>query len=125
MATVRPEIEVTDEFLSQVLTNAVEQPFGQWFDWRKVERDAAGLIIKASGKCDTKTSNEGEYPRRVMVNLESVRTGITRILSRRMVNGDYSGAVLMGALENDAGRLDMVASDAVLQAAVYNEIVFG
>lgn len=118
-------LPVTKEFLADVLTTVIESPFGTWFQWERIRRDRELRVVGAHLKFDLEKGDEGNRGGSQVVTLDVVRVGLEVVLSSRLVNSTYSGAILAAAMENDASHLDMVSADAIVQAAIYGKVVYG
>ncbi len=62
------------------------------------------------------------------VTIDTVATGIRRILAEGNpigLNKTIIGAVAVASVENDAGEIDSEVADCILQAAIFNEYVYG
>lgn len=119
---VKIEVELDRDFLSCVLITASEGGINYWADVLKVEdegedRMAIFLAMRA---------NEDEEPR-FKVDHETVVRGIQRLLDGSVrvdsqIRGYLSRAV---AERDDAGDVDAYVADCIVQAGIFNELVYG
>lgn len=124
-SAVNITLPVTERLLGDVLTTCIESPFGQWFRWSKLRRDRELSVVSVHLDYDTEDADEGTYKGKAEVTRETVRLGIERVLATLMVNAEITGSVLAAVTRDDAGHIDSIGADAVLQAAIYGKVVFG
>lgn len=139
--------EVSDQFLADVLTTAVESGgHALWYwegfsmiDLRRAGADPGAQVVADQvldhlsvyriefacehiARDDVDKNGQGEY----QIDLEDVAKGIQWILdgtvpvAQRLV--DY---IRRGVAEADTGDIDAEAADVIVQAAAFKELVFG
>lgn len=125
------KLYASKEFLFDILTTVVETPFGEWFEFRDItyHNDHGGAVLSIASamvKYDSPDGDEGDkMGGPVQVDAKLIRLGIMRILSQRLVNTDLTAQVLVGLHNRDAGEIDSVVADAILQAAIFGKVIFG
>lgn len=113
-------VNVSNDLLSNILTTAVEGGTTYWAYILKVERDADHNVQWA----DFIDAETDEFQGRV--TLSSVANGIERLLRPDFkVSGNIVKAVERAVCEDDAGEIDAEAADCIIQAALFDEIVYG
>ena len=109
------------DFLIDVLICAIED--GCINGWRTIDDwdyDAGTAVIREVG--DGLPDEESTHP----VDLDVLAKGIGRI-NRGEVGlcTEYREGIAKADRENDAGWLDALSADAVLQAGLFNDLVYG
>ena len=111
------------EFLTDVFTCIVED-FG-YNSWRQIERYDIDTSTATIVVCDEyeQFSDDSEV---FNINLETVVDGLGKIGSRDMkINGSMAQLINEANANNDAGQLDVFDADAILQVAIFDELVYG
>ncbi len=123
---IKIEVELDDEFLEDVLTTAVEGGTNYWakVDLNKRDPETLRCIEITFYDAEADSPNDENFPP-MLVNAEVIARGIQRILSTGLVNDQIYDCVSKGVRENDAGYIDAEAADCIVQAALFNEIVYG
>lgn len=117
----KTEVELDRDFLSCVLITASEGGINYWADVLKVEdegedRMAIFLAVRA---------NEDEEPL-FKVDHETVVRGIQRLLDGSVrVDSQIRGYLSRAVAERDAGDVDADVADCIVQAGIFNELVYG
>lgn len=112
-------IECSDDYLKSILTNAVENPFGDWFEVKDIVRERRSSrmspVIRAAfrGTYDDAPNDEWH-----VVNLADVKRGILKALEPEVLGVSYRAQILCD--DNDA-----ITSDAIVQCAVFGEVIYG
>lgn len=111
----------SDQFLSDVLTTAVETPYGDWFYFARIKQDSQGNVIGGA----VVTDGKNEEVKRDF-SLATAKKGIKLILEGKVKLGaEYLGMLMAGLRDDDAGQVDSVLADAIMQAGVFGELVYG
>lgn len=127
MPSINVTLEVTQQFLLDVLTTIVESPFTLW-SWDGIEvvnidRDSDLNVTKLTIRFD---DPRNDAKRERTLDTGQVLLGIQRNLEGRMnLDPTIVGYIMSGAKDNDAGHIDAIAADAILQAAALGELVYG
>lgn len=152
--TIRMQRELSDEFCSDVLICAFDGSYGGSWYWaepdRRVEVDGVPQSpwqILRSGRKDRTGEEIGEdqwlavhirgkegeetgkavwdlaLENGINVDYQTLRVGIQRILDGE---AKYHSSTLFEAIaEADAGMIDATDADAIVQAGVFGEVVYG
>lgn len=108
-----------EQFLADVITGAVEGGTGYWaqvsgYHWSDDE--------PATTRVTLHDMDDGKvYP----VTIDTVEQGIERIKDPAFEIGSLRGVILAADVTLDAGEIDADAADAIVQAGVLGEIVYG
>lgn len=116
------------EFLADILTIAVED-YGT-NSWRQVSRYKRAVIENPTQASEVGVVvielGDGEKDTEHEVTVEMIATGLNRILKREIpCNGRIYDEVAEAHKYNDAGYLDAYSADVILQAGLFNELVYG
>lgn len=107
------EIELSDEFLDDVIQAALAGGIQYW-----------ASIMGRSGKVYAIRDDDDEG-KRMLLTHEAVARGITKALSKDFrLNDSIRTAIYRGASQSDAGDIDAEAADVIVQAAMFGEIVY-
>lgn len=124
------------EFLSDIITTAVEGGTGYWAQVSQYQYVMDGEVCVCVGK------RVGDGARAVLHPLLEDDSGyevegheITpNVIAKGLgivgtagfgLNRDTRAAILLGNRENDAGEIDADGADAIVQAAIFGEVVYG
>lgn len=126
-----------DEFVSDILITAFDGGVGACWYWCEPDRtDGSFLGTQESESLDTQwtecriavedeTGPEDAVVRHT-VNAEVIRLGIQRLLDRSDIVAPYiRDYVLSAVAEQDAGHVDAEAADAIVQAGLFDTLVYG
>lgn len=113
---IKIEVLLEEEFLKDIVV-CIAEDFG-YNQWRQVSRyrPNEGIVYVHDVEDDDETYT---------VNLDTIALGIKRIANGNLTNNTIREAILNGVKENDAGNIDSEASDAILQAALFNKLIYG
>jgi len=115
-------LERTD-FLGGVLVTAVEGGVNYWaeprcYDWREDERHNFTHVA-----VELREDGSSEWRK---VGLDTIERGIEAIRSGRVsLNREITAAIWAGDSANDAGEIDAEGADCIVQAGLFNELVYG
>ena len=117
--TIKVEVALDEEFLGDILCTAVEGGTNYWAYSAVVERD--GLDYKRVVFEDMEDEEV-----KIDIDLLAVAKGIERILTNVVpVRSDIRDSIMKGVMEQDAGFIDADGADCIVQAAGFNDIVYG
>jgi adenosylcobinamide amidohydrolase len=138
-ARVKLDIELSDQFLGDVLTTAVESGgHAMWYwegfsmkDCMRYHADrpnsAGGTVLDDLTVTTVKflvdhPQESDEY----IVDFLDLATGIQWLLDGTVPVNDYiKGMVYRAVAQADAGEIDADAADCIVQATAFKEVVFG
>jgi hypothetical protein len=121
MPNITLSLEITDRLCKDLLTAAVEGGSAYWLACHSVKREESLDVIKIIKPFD----RDDPDVRWADVTLETVRDGIQRILEGNLVNSTIQGDVLRAVTDPDSCSWDAETADCVLQAGMFNEVVYG
>jgi hypothetical protein len=125
---------LSDEFLMDVMITMVETPPASWFKFIDVNRREDLMITDFTVvdqedifeyQEDLAAGAEPDEPERHLINPQKVADAIERLLSADMVSRDIADAIARGARDNDAGDIDAIGADCILQIACFDEVLYG
>lgn len=136
--TIATSFPVSMQFLSDVLTNFVENcpSATSWLgdENSKVVRieddrdDKTWLeplsVIRFTGRYDKKDQAEGERGGKTVIDLATISIGMSRALTYKDLRSDIRGAILTAIINDDAGEIDSEAADVIAQMAIFSEVVY-
>jgi hypothetical protein len=110
------ELSVSSEFLSDVKITALEGGINYWakvLSYNKYSREHLIQDLE---------SNDKWY-----ISNAVIFKGLNRILSnpKFQIASRIKQYILNGVMEKDSGHIDAEAADCIVQAGLFNEIVFG
>jgi len=123
-------VDVTDQFLMDVLCTAVETPPSNWFNFSDAERDKdreyLSVVVADWGDEDQAQSTK-------KITLEDLRRALPALIAGTMKDGvehanlheSYRMQILKAIMDDDAGMVDANHADSILQAAYFGHIVYG
>jgi hypothetical protein len=121
MTKMTVELNITDQLCMDLLTAAVEGGCNYWLQCMTIERDEELNVLRIVGPMDLEDPEE-VWPD---VTLETMRLGVQRILEGNLVRSDIQKDVLGAVTDEDYSNWDAETADCVLQAGMFNEIVYG
>lgn len=148
MTTITIQINLPDQFIYDVLTIAVEGGINYWAVCSEINRDAQYGVISAvlqdlewhmtHARCEATCRMAGapkgatceEYDqidfRDESIDYDTVVAGLTDLLAGRVEVAPYIREYIeRGIREGDAGEIDAEAADAIIQAGLFGELVYG
>ena len=115
------DLSVSDQLAVDLLTTAVEGGCAYWMEADSVERDEELNVLKIVGPADVEDPDL-KWPD---VTLETIRLGVQRILEGKLVAAYIQADVLKAVTDPDSTSWDAETADCVVQAGMFNEIVYG
>ena len=120
------KLELTDEFLMDCMTNAVESGGHALWYWSEfymiaVERDKDLNVTSMRFKSEDQDGEVHEYN----LTPEKVAKAIEKILSVDLIASDIQSMISRGVRDNDGGDIDAIAADCIAQVACFGELVYG
>ncbi len=141
---IKVERELDDEFVSDVLVTAFDGSYGgcwYWADSKRVDENQGpwGYVSEEEGadwafvnitlQQGDDTGNkvlDAMMQKGVRVDGEAIRVGIQRIMDGDVgVSDDIRNHIVRGVLEGDAGEIDAIGADCIVQAGVFGELIYG
>lgn len=109
---------VSAEFLADVLTVAIDSDaIGYWCQ--------VTAIARAGGQIESLTLREDDSDL-VIVSLETLAGGFAKALAPAFsIRADLRQSLLMAVVDNDCCHVDVEGADVVIQAALFDSIVYG
>jgi hypothetical protein len=132
MATLTTNVTMSDDEAADIMATALEGGIGYWCSAgeivrRDVPEDGVGWAYVSFNAYDAETRprNEGdEWDLFGPVTYETIRLGVNRLLSGEVqVNSDYRSMILAHFTDDDP--MDAGGADCVVQAGLFNELVYG
>jgi hypothetical protein len=116
-------LEIPDSLCLDFLTTCVEGGSAYWLACDHVDRDAEHNVIKIAGCFDREEDDNSAWGD---ADIGTMQLGIQRILDGSVkVRSDISGTILQALIDQDKADWDAETADCVLQAGLFNEIVYG
>jgi hypothetical protein len=138
MAKISINLEVSDKLCAELLTTACEGGSTYWLACDSLKRktfgedDNIGWVVKVIGPVDAETDERfalkhALYDDGKDVGLSTVRLGIHRLLDGtvKIGNKEHLSWLLESICDADSCAWDADTADLVLQAGMFNEIVYG
>lgn len=131
MASITVEIELSDRFIYDVLTTVVESgAIDYWASFSEVNRevDTQDVISAVIQDIDAEYHNDRGEPEFANEELgyDQIVNGIQKLLDGTVPVAKYiRNYVDNGVRSDDAGEIDADAADAIVQAGVLGELIYG
>ncbi len=124
------------EFLADVVVCAIEGGIDYWADHREYKLTyedngmsatrATPALVSATAEIREHESHDGSAPSWHKLDGEKIEEGIRLIVDgqvqiARTVRNDIYDA----SMENDAGNIDALGADCIVQAAVFGQLIYG
>lgn len=109
----------SDEVPETTRVTLIEEEHGDLFN------DACRVFAETHGrkpKLSETTGWEGVHP----VTIETIANGLGKIRRGEVeMRSDLLSTIKTANVENDGGKIDAEGADVIVQAAIFNEIVYG
>lgn len=127
---VRRERDQRTEFLSDIIIGAVEGGTGYWAEVRQYQYVYNGEVkVYIGGRVGDETRarlNVMDTGDEYVLDTAIVSRGLGRIKRGEVgLNSTLRNAILHGDIDNDAGDIDADCADAIVQAGLFGELVYG
>lgn len=113
MHTIQLSFDLTDEFLADVATTAIEGGINYWTS--RVQR----IDVDTFALTDEET-DEG-----YLVTHQMLANAIERILGLDPTGTTGIDSIASAVFERDAGAIDAIDADCIVQVAVFGEVLYG
>lgn len=132
MPHVLVPLEVSDDFLRNVLATACEGGSNYWAFFKSL-KSFPGQYGREWQQVRVTDSEGYAEQKDYVIDLPELREGLRRMISRDFTSKEShaipyaqsAGEVLIAVLENDAGQIDANLADLILQCACFGHIVYG
>lgn len=131
---VKIDVELSDEFVGDILVTAFDGTYGGCWYWSQptqkvddwLDDDADGnwrkVAIELTEEVGVAAIDSQSY---LTVDSEAIRVGLQKIVSGEVrINDDLLAQVSRSVAENDAD-IDVLAADCIVQAGLFGELIFG
>ncbi len=117
------EFDIPDQVCKDVLCTACEGGSNYWLAAKKVLRDKDGEYLGIVGPCDAE-DRKTTWPD---VNFDTIRTGFVNLLRPGFNVNSTNRAAALEMLVNyeEATSWDAETADCILQAGMFNDMVYG
>lgn len=118
------------QFLYDIMVTMVETPFGEWWHFIDVNRDDDLNILNFT-VMDVMDVMDGDTDdisqcERYMITPQKVADVLQRVMGDdNYLGADVQGYIERGVRDSDAGDIDAIAADCLLQVACFDEVVYG
>lgn len=114
------QVELDESFLDDVCVTAAEGGINYWANGRSHTLKGSQFRIVEQ------EPSEGDTAKVFDVTHEAIKLGITRVLNPAFeINADTRMDLYRAVVTNDCGHIDADVADAIVQAAMFNELVYG
>lgn len=133
MTTINIKLELSDQFLRDVLSIAVWYGSSYWAGFENPVMHQGESYADYESITVNDLGDDEEAKAKYEINLAKVAEGIERLIGRNFNSEEshaqchvsYSAAMLRAAALGDAGNVDAELADIVLQLACFGHIVYG
>ena len=120
--------EEREEFLADIITTAIEGGTGYWalvHEYKWSERPPSEVYAVIS-EDEEQIGSEAEAPGYHRIDIDVIAKGIGRIREDAFpINSHLKAEILLADRENEGGDIDADSADAIVQAAIFGELVYG
>lgn len=126
MPIININIDLEEQFLYDILTTFVESGWSDWARFTEVNREVDTLDVLSITLIDVEDSGKS-----FDVGIDEVFTGLCRIVGKDNdgkhvdISSSILDYVMRGVREQDAGDIDAIGADCIVQAAIFGELVYG
>lgn len=125
MFNVSIQRQLSEEFMSDVLTTAIEGGSNYWLKEPEAVQKALVKRQRSGPVSISFTWMDAEEPQEKTVDLAALAGAVQRVVSEGLMRDDLRDSVLHAVASGDAGSIDADGADALLQIAAFGEIVYG
>lgn len=123
VAVIEAESAERQQLFKDVLTNWIDTCFGLWAAVQeRAERDSEGYATSVKVQ-DCEDDDEPIHT----VTLDTVRVGFARVMGGNVkaLHAGYIGNIAGAYATNDGGMIDADDCDIIVQAGLFNEVIYG
>jgi hypothetical protein len=129
--------EERTRFLGDIITGAVEGGTGYWakvsqYQWQDSDGSIRVVVGQRVGDgpraaLHPLTDEQTFSPDAVVVDVETVATGLNRILVEPTcrLRADLRRTISEASRENDGGLIDAEGADVIVQAGLFGQVIYG
>lgn len=127
MPEIKMAVEVDRQFLFDIMTTMVESPFTMrsWdgIEIIDIQRDGEWNVTSFSIAADDPNTGESTG---YLMDEAAVVHGIQHLIDGRVcVDSSIMDYIIRGVRESDAGEVDAIAADCIMQSAFFLDVVYG
>jgi hypothetical protein len=129
MPKINLQYKLSDDFLKSVLVSALESGVHgvqSWATFKKIEEGTPNDYSAVLLSYDKKNHAEGSRRGRVIIGLGRVAQGIERLLQAPIgLGNELRGRLAVAVISHDAGHIDGPLADCIIQAAIFDDVIYG
>lgn len=122
-------VDVPDQYLSDIMTTAIEGGIGYWCAAQTIARDDRDQsVTRVVGVFDRESGDAFTEPAAMSPDItrETIVRGLGALVKGAQVRRDIRAAVVASLMEpGDGCDLDAEACDVIVQLGLFGEIVYG
>lgn len=113
--------EIDDTFFADILCTAIESPFGDWFLFGNIRSKGDDYESAVVTERDSGGGAEGDEK---LIGYDQLAEGIRIALAmpEGRLASDLRKDIYFAVSENDAGQIDAIAADAIVQFVMFGEL---
>lgn len=116
---------IGQQFVFDVFITAIEGGIGYWSISSEYSCEIEGFYAIVSD-CEAEEGCDGEFPKDSRIDHHAIVKGINKIIDGEIEISEYIKENIAKAVsENDAGMIDADCADCIIQAGLFNKIIFG
>jgi hypothetical protein len=124
------EYSISRDFLRNIMISAFESGVHGTQSWATVLecRDTSSKgYDSVYMSYDRKTGAEGDRKGRRLLELDDLVEGIRRLLASKRIDlgSDLRGRIASAVNNDDSGEIDGPLADVIVQAAIFNDVIYG
>lgn len=109
-------LPVTDQLLTDIVEVASYNSINYWAYYNET----------GDQWVEDEASDDNKPPKKFKLDTDLIALGLNRVFNPKFkVSSTILSSILSAICENDAGNIDADGADVIVQAAVFNEIVYG
>ena len=115
-------METRNDFLKDIFITAIEGGINYWCIVKNYRWNCEDFSCKVIEYDEDTDSHKNRYN----LNAAVIEQGILKVKERSFqVNSDILAYILLADHNNDAGDIDSICADVIVQAGLFGEIVYG
>jgi hypothetical protein len=118
-------VPIDRDIINQAVWGSADSQWSPWFPDIHYVENGDGNVESVTVVCWDPDKEEGEIGKPLSFDVSEIAGAIRDIMSGKHGNGHVVRDIRQAVLENDAGNIDALGSDFIMQVVCYKEIIFG
>jgi hypothetical protein len=118
-------VPIDSGIINQAVWGCEDSQWSPWFPSIRYDGDDIGDVASVTVICWDPNKEEGEVGNPIILQASAIADAIGQICRGEHGNGYGATDIKNAVLANEAGDIDALGSDIIMQVACYGEIIFG